>query len=376
MQRLLESMPSLQVVAYAVDPEGFWSQPGVAGTDLVLVDLGGEADVPNWLEPITRNLPQATVLVCSTKLEPELLIRCMQLGVREVLPAPLERPKLEAALQRVKAVKKRFPQEQRQGRVVVVTGHKGGAGATAVAVNLAVAMAQKRPGQVALVDLGRPFPDVGNFLNLAPVHTLVDLVQNISRLDPTFITGAMQYHDSNISILHGPQDLKDNESIEPEALRQIFDIMRTMYEWVVVDLGHWLDHLYASTIQEADQVMLLTQITVPDLQNLKKLRALFRDWSLDPEKIKVVVNRYNKGNGLVLGDLQRVQQEPPYFTLPSDYSALMESINQGGPLVSVAPKSKLCGSFQQLARQVMQLPEEQEEGSAQKPWRKKILFFF
>ena len=70
--------------------------------------------------------------------------------------------------------------------MLVVTGHKGGSGSTTVAVNLAMALGELIPEGLALVDLGRPFPDVGNFLDLEPSYSILDLMQNMNDLDQVF----------------------------------------------------------------------------------------------------------------------------------------------------------------------------------------------
>ena len=66
-----------------------------------------------------------------------------------------------------------MPVDNRQGRIIVVTGHKGGVGSTTVAVNLALALAESTTERVALVDLGRPFPDVGTFLDQESNYSIV-----------------------------------------------------------------------------------------------------------------------------------------------------------------------------------------------------------
>jgi sugar porter (SP) family MFS transporter len=46
------------------------------------------------------------------------------------------------------------------------------------------------------------------------------------------------------------------------VLEKVWAILRSKYDWIVVDLSHWLDELYLKTIQEADQVVVLTGFAV------------------------------------------------------------------------------------------------------------------
>ena len=116
--------------------------------------------------------------------------------------------------------------------------------------------------------------------------------------------------------------------------------------FIVIDLSHWLDELFLKVLTEADMVLMLTGLTVPDLRNLKKLWPYTMEWHQDKRKIKIVVNRYDNSSGLQLRDLENILQHPAFATLPSDYQALMQCLNQGSPLMGAAPRSKLWREHQ------------------------------
>jgi pilus assembly protein CpaE len=362
IQTLLEGLPQLKVCGPTCDPQEFLAQNQGTPPDLVLVDLDGENDLPQWLERLTLSLPQTSVLVCSHNRDANLLIRAMQMGVREFLPLPLNRQDLEGALERVWLSKKRLqPDTTRRGQVMVVTSHKGGSGATTMAINLALALAELQPNPVALVDLGRPFPDVGNFLDQEATYSIIDLIQNFANLDHSFIQRIMQSYQDKLFILHGCADFKEQDSIELDALENIFTLLRSLYKWIVVDLSHWLDGLFVQVCKEADVVLLLTELSVPDLRNLKKLWPMLRDWLPLQEQLKVVVTRYQKGSILQLRDLEQVIYQPAFATLPSDYASLGEAITKGDALATAAPRSKLYQSFKHVAHKLIEAAPGAEE---------------
>jgi pilus assembly protein CpaE len=376
ISEVLASLPQVRVLGQSHDPRDLLLQLREATPDLVIVDLNGESAPPQWLESLTQKLQHSTVLVCSPRKEPEFLIRVMQLGVREFLPMPLDRADLETALERVQAAKRqRSAPEFSLGHMLAVTGLKGGRGATSVAVNLAVALAGQYPHRVALVDLGRPFPDVGKFLDQERTHSLMDLVLNKDHLDSAFLAKILQPHKTKMAVLHGCPDLKEMALVDPKMMQKVWGILRTSFDWIVVDLGHWLDELYLSTVREADLVLLLSELSIPDLQNLKKLWGLLQQQGLNKEKVGVVVNRYHKGNGLGLNDLENIQQQPVFFTLPSDYPALSESINYGTPLTMAAPRSKLYRSLKCLADKLVERCQPEAAEAAQQKAKRRFLFF-
>ena len=374
---VLEKLPQLKLLGQTADPQSFVSQHQGVSPDIVLVEMNGESRVPEWLENLPRKMPHTHVLVCSYNREPDFLIRAMQVGIREFLPLPLTQGDLESALNRVRTARRQLiPVENREGRIIVITGHKGGAGSTTVAVNLAQALGESAAGRIALIDLGRPFPDVGTFLDQESNYSILDLIQNIANLDKSFIQRIMQPFGDRLSILHGVGDFREQDNIDLESLEPIFALLREMYSYIVIDLSHWLDEFFIRVLTEADMVLMLTGLTVPDLRNLKKLWPYTSEWHQDKRKLKIVVNRHDNSSGLQLRDLENILQHPAFATLPSDYQALMQCLNQGSPLVGAAPRSKLWRSIKDLTSRILaEIGEDEGEANGAAAPKKKFWLF-
>ncbi len=378
IQKVLETLPQLKLLEQTCDPQGYVSLHKGNWPDLVLVEMDGENQIPKWLETLSQDLGKTPIMLCSHSREPDFLIKVMQVGIREFLPLPLTRKDLEAAVTRIWISQRRVQavDGQDQGKVLVVTGHKGGSGATTVAVNLAVALAEQIPESLALVDLGRPFPDVGNFLDLEPNYSILDLLQNLNELDQVFLQRIMHPYRDNLFILHGCSDFKEQENLDPEALGKIFSLLRSHYKYTVVDLSHGLDDYFLQVVMEADLVLMLTGLTVPDLRNLKRLWPALLEWYQDRRKIKLVVNRFDRGSALQLKDVEQMLQQPVFATLGSDYPLMMEALNQGTPLGVGAGRSKLWRDMKSLAQQVLQdLPGGAEQGEVDAAPKKKFWLF-
>jgi len=352
LPELLKKLPQVNVADQSDDVAEFLKQPAETPRDSVVVCLDGLPTPPEWIEDLTHKFPQVPVLVCSEKLELDFMMRAMQLGVREILPLPLVRENVEAAIRRVQLAKKRRTTPTRS-TVVVVTGHKGGVGTTTVAINLAVALSECQAERCALVDLGRPFPDVGNFLDHDTSYNLGDVIHNVCDLDHSFFKKIMQPYGNNLEILHGISDFKDQDSLDLAIVDKVFTILRGLYKYIVVDLGHLFDELFFRVFREADLVLMLTELNVPNFRNLWKLWPMLGEWDPRRQKVKIVVNRKNKGNDLGMKELEKILEGPPFALLPSDYPPLIAAINQGVPLAKVAPHSKLYAGLKDLARKVI-----------------------
>ena len=86
-----------------------------------------------------------------------------------------------------------------------------------------------------------------------------------------------------VSLLPGPAEPVDTWGLEPAGLTAILSLLRLAYDWVILDLGHWLDELATAALLEADRVLMVTELIVPHLRNLRKWRRFMLDRGLDPE---------------------------------------------------------------------------------------------
>lgn len=361
---LLPRVPALKLLHEATDPQTFLEQHRERAPDLVLVNLNGHAGVPGWLEELISRFPRSEFLVCSQSRDPDFLIRIMKLRVGSFLPLPLQAEEVQEVAARVLAAREKERAAGSRGNLVAVTGAKGGVGVTTVAVNLAVALAERQSGSVLLVDLARPFPQVGQFLDLKSPHSILDLAHTADKLDPLYVEKTVVRHPAGLDVLLSTPDFDLDTPVfaAPEELAKVLATLKGLYTWVVADAGTWLDSYCLRILKEAEQVLLLTELTVPHLQNLRRIRGLYRAWDLELDKVRVVVNRYEKDYTLGLKDLEKIFGQPAFATLPSDFPALVDAINQGEPLGAVARRSRLWRRLKELAEkleEVVRPPETQ-----------------
>ncbi len=366
--KIIEFFPQLNLIGYTCDPDDLLdllTEP----PDLMLLGLSGEGDIPEWLQKLPQRLPQTVFLSCSDNWKPDFLIRAMQVGVRDFLTLPLTPTDLRVAIERA------FPSTQ-LGRIIAVTGNKGGVGITTTAINLAAALEGLTADQVALVDLGRPFPDVAKFLDQKPTHSLSDLIHREDVLDQNFLKKIMQPYTPKIDILHGTADVHDQNMLGIELVENILTELRLMYKFIVVDLSNWIDDVFVKVTQEADLVILLTGLTIIDLHNMQELWSLLTNWVKPMNKIKLVVNRVNKGNKIQLESLEKITNTAVFETLPSGYLSMLDALNEGKPLGMVASRSSLWGKIKDLAVLVQKQVEREDRDMADMAPSKRRFWIF
>ena len=374
--QLIKNMDNLELVQEVDSIEAFEKLHKDAVPDIVLIDLDGLSQIPDGLETLVNRLSQSAIIVCSQCMDSEFLLRLLKLHV-QFIPLPLSKENLEAAVMKARQSRQQSKPAKLSSRLVALAGSREGVGITAIATNLAIALAEQTPGKVVLVDLARPFPAVCQFLNIKESHNIIDLIQSVDHLDPQFLENVLHKYKPNLSILLGNPDLTLNTCaiLTDNVLNKIFKALENSFDWIVVDLGYWIDSIYLSIVEEADVVLLLTELSIPDLHNLGRIRKLFNRYNFNLNKIKIVVNRYEKNNVLKLNDIESHFMQPIFYQLPSDYDSIADAINQGESLAESAPNSKLWRSIKRLATELIeQSGVTPSNGTASRPGLLKRLF--
>ena len=127
------------------------------------------------------------------------------------------------------------------GRIIAVAQARGGVGATTVAVNLAHELVgragflkKKLPNSVALVDLDLQFGSVGAMLDLSEQDELHQLALDGTIPDAAFLARAMVKLPNGMSVLAAPSKFMPLDSLQPEQITALLDLLRRENDFVVV----------------------------------------------------------------------------------------------------------------------------------------------
>ncbi|MCA9153499.1 MAG: MinD/ParA family protein [Planctomycetales bacterium] len=324
---------------------------GQTSPDIGIVSLDSNADKAiDLISNITRDNPECSILVVSNTSDGQLILRTMRAGVKEFLTRPVGVEDLVGALERISSQKTGGANgKSRTCQVIAVCGATGGVGTTSIAVNLGCTLASGGKHSVALIDLDLALGDADVFLDTIPDYTLVDVAQNISRLDFTLLKRSLTKHSSGLYLLPRPVQLQDTALITPDNLQRVFGLLKASFSHLILDLSKSFNEVDMTALKRAQQVSLVTQIDLPCLRNVVRLMMSFEEVEGLKEKVKIVVNRVGLGSkDISLKKAQETIGTELFWQLPNDYRVMVEVRNNGVPIYEFAPRASITQSFQAL----------------------------
>ncbi len=325
---------------------------------------------------ITREAPQCQVLAVSRSQEGSLILQAMRNGAKEFLSSPLNLDDFLAALARIKSSSQGKEGRARRTNVITIVGSGGGVGCTALAVNLGCALALDKSNSVAIIDLDLSLGDADVWLDIIPDYTIQDVADNISRLDFSMLKRSLTQHSSGAFLLPRPVHMEATAPMSPDEMQRVISLLKATFTHLIIDVSKSFSPLDKAAMDVSDHVLVVTQLDLPCLRNVVRINQFLEEQGLS-EKIRVVVNRVGLGDSHIsLGKALDTIGREVYFQIPNDYAIVAESRNNGVPLVTEFPKSKITKSIQQLAAQLdsgrpQELPQEDSIG---KPKRRLFSF--
>ncbi len=309
--------------------------------DVIIIDLDSDPEYALELVESLSTGGTVTVMVCSAKADPDMLVRCMRAGAREFLTIPLDHNTLAEALVRAAARRSiERPVRKAGGKTLVFTGAKGGAGVTTLACNFAVALAEDTSQRTLLIDLDLPLGDAALNLGIVTEYSTVNALQNHARLDANLLSTLLVQHSSGLYVLAAPGKFPEYHA-ENEAIDRLLAVARQEFDNIIVDVGSRLDLTGTALFKDAYTIYLVTQAGIPELRNSNRLIEHF--FSGAGPKLEIIINRYeSRMLGVSDEHITRALTRPAQWKVPNDYEAVRKMQITATPLtLTDSPISRL-----------------------------------
>ncbi|MCS7314510.1 MAG: AAA family ATPase [Bryobacterales bacterium] len=330
------------------------SRMAQARPDVVLVEI---AELGDRLAQVFREVraihgPPLLVAV-HTAADAERILEAMRAGACEFVYPPLE-VHLKVALERVASELFGRRRQNAGGKTLGFFSAKGGCGATTIACHVAAELQRQTPQKILLADLDLEAGLVRFLMKTKSEYSVLDAAHNIHRLDEHFWRALVSNGMPRLDVIAAPAVAASAEPPQEETFQRVIRFARSLYDWIVVDLGRSLSPRTMTALEEIDQGFLVTTLEVPALYQAKQLITTLLSSGYGSDRLHVLLNRAPKRPEVTLEEVQAMLGLPVYAVLPNDYVALNEAYT-GGELLE--PGGGLATHFARLAAKIANLPE-------------------
>lgn len=333
------------------------------------VDLEAAAALSDTLR-VTR--PATSVILIRRRVDTSVLAEALRSGMREVLEER-DLAALGQAVMRAHQVWEALhgpvsaSDTVGKGRQVTVFSPKGGVGKTTLAVNLALALSAE-DRKVCLVDLDLGFGDVAITLQLFPARTLADAIPLESGLDADSLEPLLTPHRAGIQTLVAPVQPDAKDAIPASLVGKVLRLLRTNFDYVVVDTAPSFDEHVLQAIDETDELLLVTTLDVPTLKNVKIAVETLDLLNFPKEHRRLVLNRADDKVGLAPDKVESTLGMQISASIPTS-PQVASSTNSGEPILASLPRHAVSKAVTALAEELHssspdQAPKSEHPGRA------------
>ena len=269
-------------------------------------------------------------------------------GVSDYLIAPV------GAIDVVRAICGLFsaPDAKPVGRIIAVTGAKGGIGASTIAHNIGWAIARDLALDSVVADLDLPFGTAGLDYNQDPPQGIADAVFAPDRVDSGLIDRLLSKCTDHLSLLAAPATLDRVYDFGSEAFDSIFETLRATVPYIVLDVPHQWTGWAKRVLIGADDILVVAAPDLANLRNAKNLIDLLKAARPNDRRPFYCLNQVGvpKRPEIKAADFAHALDDEPIATIPFDPQLFGTAANNGQMIGEVSKSHRTAETFRQLAQ--------------------------
>jgi pilus assembly protein CpaE len=297
----------------------------------LVTDISGLDDPFAELERLAAVCPpDVRVALIGESREITFYRELMEIGLTEYLPRPLTRDLVLHQL-RPKLLGDVAPgAADRGGHVISICGAQGGAGATSIAINLALQLAETTKAKVALLDLHLQNGETAVMLGVRPGPGLRIALENPMRADTLFLERAAIEINERVCLISADEDLDAQLDITEAGVRHVLGLLRQRFNYIVVDIPVPFPPSIHPVITLSRHVLVLLEAEVTGLRNAYALRTAVTNIA-GKDRVFTLLNRANRPGGLPRATIVKALGAEPDMVIPDLGKGMTQAVNLGIP---------------------------------------------
>jgi Flp pilus assembly CpaE family ATPase len=308
--------------------------------DLVLLDLAlPDSRGLDGLKAVRALAPSTPVVLLASSDSESLASQALSRGAQDyVVKGARHGPGLIRTLQHAIFRQRAegdsgFESGQEPAEVVGFLGTQGGVGNTTIACHAALELRRQTRSRVLLMDLDVGADAVGFMMNVNSPYSLLDASNDIPRLDRDRWAKLTGSGGEGLDIIRsGGPACREEEQPDAERVRFVLRFARSLYRWIVVDLGR-LTPFSMRLAEEMGRLSLVSTCDLLALNGAKSATTALLAAGFDRDRLSLILNQSPARPGLSrreLGDLLGVSVE---VMLPECNHDVADSCAEGKRLV-------------------------------------------
>ncbi len=290
----------------------------VSGVDRVLDAVQSLADVCE---------PQLQLVVVGEANDVGLFRALVAMGVADYLFKPLTSELVEGVIWKLTSGAVAGP-EARLGKLVALTGARGGVGSSSLAASLATYLAEKASRRVALVDLDVATGALTLMLGAAPNAGLAEALSQPARIDDLFLERATISVGPRLDLFASENPDLAGQVDAPAAATALLGRLQKSFHYVLLDVPLARAGQFAPFIDAAHIRMLVTEATLLSLRDAG--RALGRAEAAG-QRVILVHNQAGRPGDLAGADAANAVGRGPDIAIPFLPRAFGTALSLGQP---------------------------------------------
>ncbi|MCW2272502.1 pilus assembly protein CpaE [Rhodoblastus acidophilus] len=318
---------------------------------IVLETSAARAELIEHLEALAEFCDSGTKVIVIGQLNDITLYReLISRGVSDYLVKPF------GVMDFIAALSAQYHQESAAplGRVIAVTGCKGGVGASCVAHNLAWAISRELDASTVIVDLDLPFGTAGLDFNQDPPQGIAEAVFAPDRLDANLVDRLLSKCSDKLSILAAPATVERSYDFQETTFDALLELLRATTPYIVLDVPHMWTGWSRRMMVTADEALLVSAPDLAGLRNTKSLLDTLRAARKNDPVPRFVLNGVGmpKRPEIAVADFARAVEAQPLAVTPFDAKLFGAASNNGQMIAELDEGEKVAPIFGDIARAV------------------------